>query len=119
MREDSGFRSFTAGEALAAHRLVKLSAGKVVYADAGDQPIGATMAAAADGQLVAVKLLSAAGTLTCIASGAVTAGAAVMPQNDGKVDDAATGKPVGIALNAATADGDPVEVLPLPLETVS
>lgn len=107
-------RTFTSGEALAANRLVKLSSGTVVYADATDYPIGVTeRAALTSGDPVAVRLANAAGTVELTASAAVTAGATLYGTNDGKVDDAdpGSGKKVGMALEAATANNDIIECM--------
>jgi hypothetical protein len=108
--------SLTAGEALVPYRRVKLDAsGYAVYADS-EPAIGITQAAAASGAQVAVRLLNGAGTFKMVASAAVTARVPVYGTADGKVDDTATepkGHPVGVALEAATADGDVIEVLVL------
>ena len=108
-------RAYTAGEALAAKRRVKLHTtdGEVVYADAADRWIGVTEAPAASGDRVAVRLKNTQGTLKVCAAGAFTRGTALFAADDGKVDDTETiyGR-IGQALMAATADGDWVEMLP-------
>src|SRR5574343_27922 len=78
-------KSFTAGEALAAFRRVKLSTTSAVYADQADTGnfIGFTLAA----------------------------GASLYAADDGKVSDTASGAAIGVAMEAAGADGDVVEVL--------
>ena len=111
-------RVFTAGEALAAYRLVILSNNnEVVLADEGDDTIiGSTGidGAVADGADVNVRLWNASGTRRLTAGGAITAGAAVAVAANGKVvaltDET---KAYGQALEAAAADGDVIEVLPL------
>jgi hypothetical protein len=103
-------KAFVAGEALAAYRRVKLSSGQVVYADADEKAIGVTLAAAASGAMVAVQMLVP--TVKCTASAAITADAAIYARADGKVDDAGAGSgsaAIGIALEAALADGDIIE----------
>jgi len=105
-------KNFTAGEALAAYRRVKLSAGTVVYADAGEVWIGVTQDAVDSGEEVCVKLASAAGTQKMVAAGTFALNAELFGAADGKVDDTSIGQVVGTALEAATAAGDIVEVLP-------
>ncbi len=115
-REDSGVSTFTAAEALAIHRLVKLNGTterSIVYADAGDDPIGVTKKAVINGDTgTPVWLLNGKpGTITCIANSAIAVNAPVWPVEDGKIDDFGLGDPIGWALKATTADGDHVEVL--------
>ena len=112
-------KTFTAGAAFIAFALVKLSSGKVIEntATATDDPIGvAECAAAADGDLVAVRLLNGPGTFEMVAAGAIDADADVYAADGGKIQAlpvaAGTYRKIGIALAAATADGDIIEVLP-------
>lgn len=105
-------RTFTAGAALAQYRRVRLSAGVLAYAGAGDNDsIGVlTRDTFAAGEAVAVDLVSMQGTVPLIASGAISANAAVYAAANGKV--AASGTVlVGWTFQAATADGDIIEVL--------
>ena len=64
--------------------------------------------------MIAVKLNSAPGTFKMIASEALAAGATVYSEASGKVQDTAqaTSFQVGVAMEAATADGDVIEVMP-------
>lgn len=110
--------TFSAGEALAEKRLVKLSAaGVVVYADAAaaDNAIGVNDYAVALNEPCCVNLGSDAGTQELTAAGVVAVGDLVFQAADGKVQvlpaDAATYRNVGIALEAATGDGDIFEVM--------
>ena len=113
---NEGKRTFTAGEALANKRRVKIKSGtttspiEVEYADAGEQHIGITEYAVASGELVAIKLRTSEGTQEVTAAGAFAIGATLYGAADGKVDDASSGTAVSIAIEAATADGDIVEV---------
>jgi hypothetical protein len=116
-----GIKTFQAGEDLAAKRRVRIMTDspatttdppEVVYADAGEDFIGVTEYAASSGDLVAVKLNSAPGTFECcctvnsaIARGTVLYGAA-----DGKISDASSGTAQGIAMEAAGASNDIIEV---------
>lgn len=108
-------KTYRAGEALEANRLVRLSSGKLVYADHAERPIGMTEnEALAINDPVAIRLLSAEGTIQGTASAAITASAVLYGTDDGKIDDAdpGSGIKIGQALEAATASGDLVEFLP-------
>jgi hypothetical protein len=111
---ESGIRSFTAGEALEANRRVKLSSGSAVYADAYDRGIGYTVDSADSGAQVAVKLHNFPGTRKVTASEALSSGASVYGTANGKCsDDYADGAPyLGVALEGATGDGSAFEILP-------
>jgi hypothetical protein len=68
------------------------------------------------GDPVAVKLLSVAGTLRMVASGAITAGDSLTSNGDGACKTWVTGSSqyvLGIALMAATTAGDIIEVVPI------
>ena len=114
---NEGILTFTAGEALAAKRRVKIKSGttttppEVVYADAGEQHIGITEYAVASAATVAVRPRTANGSQEASAAGAFAVGATLYGAADGKVDDAASGTAIGIAVEAATAAGDIVEVM--------
>lgn len=110
-----GIRTFTAGEILDNKRRVKIKSAtttvppEVEYADAGEQHIGITEYAVASGDLVAIKLRTADGTHEMTAAGAFDLGAELYGAADGKVDDVSSGTAIGIALEAATANGDIIE----------
>jgi len=113
-QRNTSVKTFTATSAVEAYRRVKLttSSGTAVeYAGAGEEFIGITAAAAAAGDMVAVILRSAAQTYKAVAAGAVAVGAAIYGAPNGKVDDAVSGTAQGTALEAATADGDVIEIL--------
>ena len=103
---------FTAGEALEAFRRVKYSAGTVIYADAGEYSVGVTEHSVASGAVVSVRLANAAGTRTIEAAGTFSIGAELYGAADGKIDDTAIGTVYGTAMEAATAAGDIIEVIP-------
>lgn len=110
----SGCKTFEADEAIAQYRRVKMDAdGKVTYADATDASDGVSdRESFAAGEKIAVMLKSAPGTRKMTAAGAITAGDAVYGAADGKV--ATDGFVLeGKAIDAATADGDIIEVMPL------
>lgn len=110
---NDGIRTFTAGEALEAHRRVKLTAANTVsYADAGEAHIGITTDGCASGDLVSVKLKNHPGTVKVTAAGAITVNADVYGAADGKVSTTLSGAVVFIALAAASGDGSVIEAMP-------
>lgn len=103
-------KAFTAGEALGQYVRVKLSAGEVVKASDTDKDwIGVTVNSCADGDAVTVWLRSAEGTIQAKAAGTFAVGAPLYAAANGLVDDSGT-VVVGIALSAATAANDFVEM---------
>jgi len=116
---NEGKKTFIAGEALEAHRRVKIKANtittppEVEYSAAGENFIGVTEYAVKAGANVAVKLLSAAGTfeVECTVSEAIACGAVLYGANDGKVSDASSGTAQGMALQAAGDSNEHIEVL--------
>lgn len=105
-------KTFTAGAAIAKYLRVKLSSGKLAASGATDDDLGQIEDASfADLDVRSVRLRTAPGTCKMVAAGAITAGARVYQAASGKIDDTVTGKLVGTALEAATADGDVIEVL--------
>lgn len=107
--------TLVAGTALAANLLGTLNAstGVVDLCSASLIPLGQTMQTVLVGENQSLRLLSA-GTLELTADGAVTKGAAVYTAASGKISATAAdgARCVGIALDAATADGDIIGVLP-------
>lgn len=114
---NEGIRTFTANGALGAKVRVKLTAAsattppQVEVAGAGEQHIGITEFAAADTELVAVKLRTFPGTHEGIASEALAVGAILYAAASGKIKDTSDGTAIGIALEAATANGDIIEFI--------
>ncbi len=105
-------KTFSAGAALVQNRLVILSSGVLQYADAYTTAIGTLEDTTfASGEYVGVRLLPGEGTFKMMAAAAITSGAYVYQAASGKIDDVGF-IPVGIALEAASADGDLIEVLP-------
>ena len=119
MATNASPRTFTAGEALAAYRLVKIESGttetppEIVYADSDEAFIGVTAYGVEDAHLVAVHLLNQSGTVEVEAGEAFAVGASLYVANDGKVVDTDPGSGTIrlIALDAAGAAGDVVECL--------
>jgi len=110
-------KTFLAAEVLAAYRRVKLSSGSgtyVVYADQADSSsfLGITIGeAAAIGDPVPVELKGVTRTVKATAADSFAAGAILYAANDGKVSDSASGNAIGTALEAASNDGDVVEII--------
>lgn len=88
-------------------------------AGATDQDIGVTMQAGVSGDVVSVAYVNKQGTHKAIAASSITLGAKVHTAASGKVNDTqATGSFLrGLAMEAANADGDIIEVLPLTGDT--
>lgn len=108
---EADVRQFTAGAAIAQYLRVKLSAGKLAKAGSTDVELGTmTVASFADGDVVGVRLRTAEGTSLMVAAAAITAGNPCYAGANGKVDASGTIL-MGIALSAASADGDVLEVL--------
>lgn len=110
--------TMTAGEALEANRRVKGKSGstttppEVVYADAGEQAIGSTVANAASGDLVTLRPCADPGIHEGVAADTFSLYAILYAAADGKISDTSSGSAIGIALEAATAAGDHVMWLP-------
>lgn len=106
--------TYTVGaSALTKHTRVKLASGLLVVAGAGEPAIGTVLDNYASGDVAAVRLFSSGGTFHMVASAAITANALVYGAASGKVSSTATGTCIGIAKEAASADGNILEVQPL------
>lgn len=110
-------RSFIAGGAITANRLVKAdsTAGQVIVTTAiTDRILGVALKTVASGEQVEVMLGSGM-TAKVTASDAVSLGAEVMPTASGAgkcvTAAGATAVSCGIALSASAADGEVIEVL--------
>jgi hypothetical protein len=120
-----GKKAFKAGANLSAKQFfaVKLSSGNVVLTAAEtDETIGILQNAPVQNDTADVLLLNAGGTTKMIASGVISAGARVTVDTAGKAQAGTqtsagsqpTKRSVGIAITAAAADGDTIEVMLLP-----
>lgn len=109
--------TFTAGEELPAYRRVKLETGstttplEVVMAGAGEDFIGVTIDNAEDGDLITVQPLCKDGTMLVEANEAFTTLSDLYGAASGRVADTSSGTAYFKALEAATAQGDIVEVI--------
>jgi hypothetical protein len=111
---DTNTKAFRAAGTIKRFARVTLgSGGTITEAGLAVKEIGIATHAAVSGDMVNVKLRTAAGTHKMIAIEALAAGATVYTETDGKVQDTAqaTSFQIGTALEAATADGDIIEVL--------
>ena len=108
---DTNNRPFTADAAIAMYARVKKTSTGVAAAGADEASIGtATREAFAAGDVIDVKLWTAAGTHKVVATEAITEGASVYGAASGEV--AADGSSlVGVAMEAATADNDVIEIM--------
>lgn len=121
MQWNEGGKTFLTGAAsIYKRRLVKLSSGTVIHNTAtySDRPIGVTEdLQATSGGRITVRPLNKEGTLEMTAAGAITQDADVYAAAAGKIQAlptaAGTYLRIGIAIDAATADGDIIEVLPI------
>lgn len=112
MRARSGSITFTAGAALARGIRVVLSSGKLAAAGASAVELGTVESATlADGDVVAVCPRNVDGTVYMVAAEALSVGDSVYADADGKVGATNTNPLIGVALEAAGADGDLIEVL--------
>jgi hypothetical protein len=106
MSYNNGVATFKAGTALEARRRVKIESGttndppEIVYADAGEDYIGVTEYAVADGDMVAVKMCNAPGIfeIECLVDSAIARGTTLYGAADGRVSDASSGTAQAIAL---------------------
>lgn len=106
MSYNNGIATFKAGTALEAKRRVKVESGttndppEVAYAGAGEDYIGVTEYAVADGDMVAVKMCNAPGVfeVECLVDSAIARGTVLYGAADGRLSDASSGSAQGIAL---------------------
>ncbi len=114
-QNDGIFGSMISGSALEPNRLVKVSAGTLVYCTAttSDRPIGVTQERAdAAGDIVKFKYINAPGTFLISAASTISAGALAYPAAAGQVSSTVTISILGTALNASGAANDLIEVIP-------
>jgi hypothetical protein len=103
-------KTFTTGGAVTQYARLSYSSSVVTNAGADAPGVGTAEVDAASGEPVAVRLWTAEGTRKMIANAAISSGAPVYAAASGKVG-ASGNLYVGRALEAASADGDVIEVL--------
>lgn len=112
---DTGYKSVTLTETVGQY-LRTNAAGELCGIT--ERGIGYSTVDGASGETVSVALHSKPGTVKVVAAAAISLDAIVYSAASGKVSvSASTAFPLGIALEAATADGDVIEILPLVGET--
>lgn len=101
---------FTVGAAeVGQYRLMKTPAAVVVSAADTDDCVGITQTGAAANSTVGLCIL---GPTKAIASGVINYGVKLAPDSDGRVKTAASGdKIIGVSRQAASADGDIIDIL--------
>lgn len=103
--------------ALARYLRVKLASGYLVAAGAAEEEIGTLESRVfATDTVGSVLPRTAEGSRWGVAAGAIAQFATIYRAAAGKVNDVANGRPYGIALQAALADNDEIEFLPLGAE---
>ena len=110
---DIHFPTFEVAEPLGANIRVKLASGQLVAADGTDTDhLGLTNLETFEaGELVSLTPAGIPGTLKMVASGAIAQNAKFEYDDDGKIAAFGAGTARGVALDAATADGDVIRVI--------
>lgn len=110
----SGFRTFQAtAVAIGAFKRVKVDSGGLISVCTGaEAAVGVTQEAIALSGYGTVKLFNAPGTFLMCANAAITRGNSVYPANSGNITGAGNTAMPLIALEAANALGDIIEVAP-------
>jgi len=107
---ETATRADTAAGAVGKYLRVKTT-GAVAVAGALDQAFGTMNVECLAAGPCTVRLKGAPGTRKMVAAAAVTSGAFVYGAASGKISSVANGNVVGIALEAATANNDIIEVM--------
>jgi hypothetical protein len=119
-RVSHAVRSYPNNAALAPFLRVKLSAGYLLAAGAGDDELGVLEGRTfATDTVGAVRGLVSSESVRMVAAGAITQYADVYRAASGKISATPNGKRLGIALEAASGDGSQIEVLPAKADSQS
>jgi hypothetical protein len=115
-QNSSGYRTFQAtGVAIAQGKRVFVDSSSpclIAVAGAAVGAVGVTVEAIAANGYGTVKLFNAPGTFLMCANGAIAAGAQISPTANGNVDDSGVTALPLVAMEAATAINDLIEVAP-------
>lgn len=104
-------RTFEAAAAITRYTRVKIDTnGKAAVAAESDETDGIAQDTVASGDPVAVLMVNAAATAKLTAVQAITKGAKAYAASSGKIGTTSANALVGIAIEAASADGDVIEV---------
>lgn len=118
-RQQNGPISIVTGAIVNAFRRVAMSGATVIQAGVTTAGIGVCQAYTASGVAACIRTFGE-GTCKIETAGAITAGDDVFPAADGKISATAVAAgPVGKALEAATASGDIIEIMPRVVGTLS
>ncbi len=111
---DSGYKTFQATAVAIGEgkRVTVDSSGLISVAGAAVGAVGVTTEAIAASGYGTVKLFSGSGTYRMCANAAIARGAIIYPTAGGNIDDAGTTALPLVALEAATAQNDLIEVGP-------
>ena len=113
---DTGYRSVTLTEAVGQYLRTNAAGELCGIAERG---IGYATRDGAIGDVISVALHSKQGTVKVVAAAAVAKDAIIFTAASGKCSvSASTAFPIGIAMEASTADNDVIEIMPLIGETV-
>ncbi|MEM1224605.1 MAG: capsid cement protein [Planctomycetota bacterium] len=109
---DTGCGTVTLTATIALYERVNLDGTR---STATQQDVGCALQAGVAGDPIGVSFPNKQGTQKAIAAGAIAAGAKVYTANAGKVNDTQVSGSFlrGIAMEAASADGDIIEIMPL------
>lgn len=117
---ETGVKAFVTAARVERARRVKInSSGQVLHAGLAERADGVSLNEGDSGDTITVALRNKPGTVKLTAAGGFAVGAELYSAAAGKVDDVSTsaGNKAFLALEAATADGDIVECLPLHAES--
>jgi len=109
---DTGTRTFTAAGTIKRFATVQFgSGGTITEADATSGFVGVATEAAESGDVIACWLTTKQGTIKMLAHAAITRGTTLEAAAAGRVATMSSGTLIGRTLEAATAQGDIIEVV--------
>lgn len=118
--ENSGVKTLPAAGTIGLYeRVVVNSSGQWAQAGVTTKAHAIALKSVTVGQPLPAQILNCAGTVKMKAAVAITAAAKVYGGASGKVNVTSTNCLEGYAIDAATADGDIIEVIPIPVSVVT